>query len=267
MNKKLLLCIASVCLAGTFGAHAQTAAPTTPAVSPSGSWVVTPSVASQYMFRGNHLGGPSLQPAVEYGYGDFAAGVWANFPVKDKVPGVSDPEYDVYGSYTTSISDFTTVTTGFTWYNYPRADKAAGFYKSTFEPSVAVNFTLPSAGLKLTPKLYYDLGLKGPTAELTALYALPLKDAGTELDFTGTIGTYKWKSAVANASPDIKNWGDYWLVGVAAPFQVSKNAKLTVGWAYTKGSNNFYKQAGSPHTQNSLAVGRSVFTVSCALTF
>lgn len=264
MNKKLILCIASVCVAGAIGAGAQTAAP---APAPSGSWTLTPAAVSQYMFRGVRLGGVSLQPSVEYGYGDFAAGLWANFPIKDKVPGVSDPEFDLYGSYTTAINDATTFVTAFTWYNYPDADKSAGFYKSTFEPSVAVNFTIPGAGVKLTPKLYYDFGLKGPTAEFTAFYAFPLKDAGTELDFTATVGTYKWKSAAANTSPDIKNWGDYWLVGVAAPFQLSKTAKLTVGWAYTDGSNNYYKQGSAPRAQNTMAVGRGVFSVSCAFSF
>lgn len=267
MNKKILLCIASVCVAGTLGVRAQTVAPAAPAAPPTGSWTLTPAVASQYMFRGVRLGGPSFQPAVEYGYGDFAAGVWANFPMKDKVPGVSDPEYDVYGSYSAAITDSVAMVTGFTWYNYPSADKSAGFYKSTFEPSVAVNYTVPGAGIKLTPKFYYDFVLKGPTLELTALYALPLKDVGTELDFTGTIGTYKWKSAAENTSPDIKNWGDYWLLGVAAPFQINKTTKLTVGWAYTKGSNNFYKQGSTHRAENPFAVGRGVVTIGCAFSF
>ena len=65
---------------------------------------------------------------------------------------------------------------------------------------------------------------------------------GTELDFTASIGTFIWKDYAPETSPDIKNWGDYYLIGVAAPFQVSKDSKLTIGWAYTAGSNNYIKQ-------------------------
>ncbi len=132
---------------------------------------------------------------------------------------------------------------------------------------MAVNFSLPQLGVTLAPKFYYDFGLKGPTGELTAQHAFPLKEAGTELDFTATVGTYLWRAASANTSPDVKNWGDYWLVGVAAPFAISPSAKVTIGWAYTKGSNNYYKQGSAPREANTAAVGRGVVTVSCAFSF
>lgn len=235
--------------------------------APSYSWVFTPSFASQYMFRGARLGGPSFQPSIEFDKGNGAIGVWANYPMADKVVGQSDPEYDIYGSYTVAINDSLSIVPGFTWYNYPRADEAGGFYKMTFEPSVAVNYTV--ANVKLTPKLYYDMVLKGPTYELTATTALPLKDAGTELDFTATVGTFKWNDAFEGYTPPdtYKNYGTYWLVGVAAPFQVTKNSKLTLGVAYTKGSDNYIKQGGTPKFVNTSAVGRGVVTISYAYTF
>lgn len=217
------------------------------------------------MFRGVRLGGASFQPSVEFDSGSLAIGVWSNFPISAKVPGQSDPEIDPYGSYTFAINDSFSVVPGFTWYNYPDADKTVGFYKSTFEPSVAVNYTI--GGFKLTPKIYYDVVLKGATYELTGAFAVPLKDAGTELDFTGTVGTYKWDEALEDTSPSVKNWGDYWLVGVSAPFAVTTSSKFVVGFAYTKGSNNYYKQASFPKTANAGAVGRGVVTISYAITF
>jgi len=247
-------------------AYAQTpAAAPAPAEPTTGSWVLTPSFVSQYMFRGARLGGPSFEPSLEYDYGAFVVGVWSNFPLADKVVGQSDPEFDFYGSYTMDVIKDVTFVPGFTAYTYPNAKKANGFYKGTFEPSVALNYTI--GDLKLTPKLYYDVILKGPTLELTAAYVVPLKDLGTELDFTGTYGTFKWDEAAVDASPAIKNWGDYYLIGVAAPFQVTKNSKFTAGFAYTKGSNNYFKQGTDHKAVNTAAVGRGVITLSYAITF
>jgi uncharacterized protein (TIGR02001 family) len=229
------------------------------------SVVVTPSVVSQYMFRGVRLGGPAFEPQVEVDSGDFVIGVWANTPLKDKVPGQSDPEIDPYGSYTLKINDSLNVAPGFTWYNYPRANTNNGFYKSTFEPNLALNYTV--SGVRFTPKVYYDVVLKGPTYELTVAYAVPLKDAGTELDFTATGGTYIIKDAIKGVDPQVKNWGDYYLVGVAAPFQITKESKLILGFAYTKGTGNYFKQDADPRVPNSAAVGRGVVTLSYVYTF
>jgi hypothetical protein len=109
--------------------------------------------------------------------------------------------------------------------------------------------------------------LKGPTYELNISFAAPLKDLSTELDFIGTVGTYKWDDAADEASPSIKNYGDYWLVGVSAPFALTKDSKIVVGLAYTEGSNNYFKQSGSPKVLNTAAVGRGVVTISYAITF
>ncbi len=231
----------------------------------STSVVVTPAFVNQYMFRGARLGGPSFEPSVEVDSGNLALGVWTNFPMKDKVPGQSDPEIDPYGSYTIAVNGSVSVVPGFTWYNYPNADTNNGFFKTTFEPNIALNYTIE--GLKLTPKVYYDVVLKGPTYELTAAYTVPLKDINSELDFTATAGTFIIRNAVKNADPHYKNWGDYYLIGVAMPFQITKASKLTVGVAYTKGSGNFLKQGSDAKFRNTGAVGRGVVTVSYAYTF
>lgn len=259
MNKTTFLLAALI--SGT-SLSAQTPAP---AEAPAGSWVLTSAVASQYMFRGARLGGGSFQPSAEYDAGATGLGVWASFPLKDKVTGQSDPEFDFYGFYSMEVGKDVALAPGFTIYTFPDAKKNKGFYKERFEPNIALNFTL--VGLRITPKLYYDMVLKGPTAELTAAFAVPLTDLGTELDFTGTIGTFKSKNYAAETTPDIKNWGDYYLIGVALPYQVTRNSKFTLGWAYAKGSNNFLKQGTASRNPNSAALGRGVLTLSYAITF
>jgi uncharacterized protein (TIGR02001 family) len=270
MNKKTTpVVLSAALLLGTFSAFGDTPpvpAPTPVTETPASTLTVTPAVVSQYMFRGSRLSGPAFEPTIEYGAGNLILGVWANFPIRDKVPGQSDPEIDPYGSYTITINKDLNIAPGFTWYNFPRAEKSNGFYKMTFEPNLALNYTTTS-GFKLTPKLYYDVVLKGPTYELTGFFALPLKDAGTELDFTATIGTFKWTDAFEDTTPSVKNWGNYWLVGVAAPFQITPKSKITIGLAYSKGSDNYLKQGSSPRFENSLAVGRGIVSIAYAYTF
>ena len=275
MNKKLTLLLLSALALGTLAAQAQTPAPAAapapaPApAAPSGSWVFTPAFASQYMFRGVRLGGPGFEPTLEYDYDTLAVGVWANFPLADKVVGQSDPEFDFYGTYSFELQkDVATLVPGFTFYTYPNAKKNNGFYKATFEPNLALNYTV--SGVTLTPKLYYDFVLKGPTVELNAAYNVPLKDAGTELDFAATLGTYKWTAAAEDTSPDVKNYGNYWLVGVTLPFAFGKDGAdgtFKLGWAYTKGSDNFFKQGTAGKSANAAALGRGVVTVSYAFKF
>jgi uncharacterized protein (TIGR02001 family) len=255
---------------------APTPAPATPAAAPAAavpaapaaptaSWTITPSFVSQYMFRGVRLGGTAFQPAVEYDYDTIALGVWMNFPMANKVDGQSDPEIDPYGSYTIAINDNFSVVPGFTWYTYPHAPSELGFFKASFEPNLAVNYTI--GAIKFTPKLYYDLVLHGPTVELNATWALPLKNFGTELDFLGTIGAYKWKTAADNTYPDLKNYGSYYLAGVSAPFTINAASKVIIGFAYTQGWDNYYKQSGTPKVENTAAVGRGVVSISYAYTF
>jgi len=64
------------------------------------------------------------------------------------------------------------------------------------------------------------------------------------------------------ADPREKNWGDYYLVGVSAPFTINKHSKLTVGFAYTKGTENFIKLANSAKIANPAAAGRGVISLA-----
>jgi uncharacterized protein (TIGR02001 family) len=266
MNNKLLLACAGAVICNGAALFAQGATAVAPA-APSVTVTATASVVSQYMWRGLRLSDGGFQPSVEMSSGDLVLGAWANFPFDgDKVPDSSDPEIDLYGSYTFKLEDGITLAPGFTSYHYPSAPTNLGFYRNTFEPNIALSWTMAD-GVKLTPKVYYDVVLKGPTYELNAFYAVPLKDIGSELDFTASFGGYKWKEAANDASPDVKAWGMYWLVGVSAPFQLTPKSKLNLGFAYTEGKKAYTKAGNFGKTPNSLAIGRGVVTVSYAYTF
>jgi Putative MetA-pathway of phenol degradation len=237
MNHKLMALLLGGLTAGTVSIHAQTAsAGATPApaavTAPSLSWTFTPTYVSTYMFRGQRLGGQSFEPSLEADYGNLAVGIWSNDPINNraKVPGQSDPEIDPYASYTFSLDDSFSIQPGFTWYTYGRAPTNQGFYRQTFEPNLAVNYTL--GGLKLTPKLYYDFVLREATYEFNAAYAVPLKDLGTELDFNGAAGYYR--------GTDVVN---------------------------TQGGDASLQTGGSPSVTNTQAVGRGVATVALGFTF
>lgn len=268
MNMKITATLLGALTFTALTLQAQTAATApAPAAAPAPAFTttVTPSFVSQYMFRGQRLGGGAFEPSVEVDAGNLGVGVWANVPIVNKVSGVSDPEIDPYAYYTFNINDTLSIVPGATLYTYLNAKESNGFYKYTFEPNVAVNVTL--GGVKLTPKIYYDMVLKGPTYEVTGGYTIPLKDLGTELDLTAQWGTYLQTSVAKDANPDVKAWGDYWLLGVSAPYQINKDSKISLGYAYTAGQNAYTKSAGTPRMPNTAAVGRSVISLSYSYTF
>ena len=163
MNKQSLLFLLGACVAGALPLRAQTdAATTTPPAAPAPAAVpaaapaapavsvtLTPSYVSQYMFRGQRLGGQSFEPSVEADTGNWALGVWSNLPLANRVPGQSNPEIDPYGSYTWNLGDSLSLQPGFTIYTYAKAPTDQGFFRSTYEPNFAVNYTID--GFKLTP--------------------------------------------------------------------------------------------------------------------
>ena len=267
MNTKHLLACAGALVTGAAVSFGQTAAPAVAPAAPSVTVTATASLVSQYMFRGLRLSDGGLQPSVEMSTGDLVLGAWSNIPFDgNKVPDSSDPEIDLYGSYTFKLEDGITLSPGFTSYHFPKAPTDAGFYRSTFEPNIALSWTMAD-GVKITPKIYYDVVLKGPTYEVTALYAYPLKNIGSELDFIATYGGYEWKEAANDASPDVKATGQYYLIGVSAPFQINPKSKVVIGFAYTEGRKAYTKAGEFGKVPNSLAVGRGVGTLSYSYTF
>ena len=263
MNKNYTTALLALVLSAA--GRAQTPAPAAAAAAPAVAVTATGAFVSDYMFRGQRLNGAGFQPTIEVAAGDFTAGVWGNFVLKDKVPDSSDPEIDLYASYTIALGKDLTLVPGATAYFYPSAPTQFGFYKSTFEPNLALNYSVE--GVKFTPKVYYDMTLEGATWELTVGYAIPMKDIGSELGLAATFGTFLLDEAANNTTPSVKSWGDYWQVGGSLPFQLSKDSKLTVGLAYAKGSNAYTKQGTAGKTPNALAVGRSVVTLAYSLSF
>lgn len=247
-------------------APATPAAPVTPA-APTWSTTITPSYVNVYMFRGSRLGGQSFEPSITSTYGNLTLGVWANDPIVNagKVPGQSDPEIDPNASYTIPINDSLNIQPGATWYTYLRAPTNQGYYKMTFEPKVAVNWT--AGGFTLSPTYYYDMVLQQSTAELNAAYSIPLKSYGTAFNINGTLGTYLGSSEVNGSNPQTHAWGNYYLIGFSMPYQVCKQGSLSIGWAFTAGSNADIKVFGQPQYHNPETAGRGVVTVSFAWTF
>lgn len=247
-------------------ALAAPAAETLPAAGgEEGEWSITTAVASRYMFRGVRVGGESFQPSVDYARGPLALGLWSSIGLADQVSGDSDPEVDFYAAYSFgNDSERWSVTPGINVYTYPDAERADGLHRATFEPSLAVSAIV--GGIRFTPAIYHDLTLRGTTAELTAEFAVPLTALGTELGFSAAVGTYKWNSVTADASPREKNWGDYWSAGVALPFQLSARSSVSLAVAYAEGRNNFYKQGTDPKRPNDDAVGRVVVTLGYTVT-
>lgn len=226
---------------------------------------LTPSVVSEYMFRGVRTGGLAFQPTVELSSGNFGIGVWASTFFNDRISGDSDPEVDPYAYYTFKVNDHFSLTPGFSVYTYPDADESAGFFKSTFEPYFGFNYTI--GGVTLAPKIYYDTVQKGATCELNCSYSVPLTAQKTSLDFAFTIGTYSWKNSVKGVTTELNNRGDYFQIGVSSPFQLAENLTLTAGVAYHRGFNNRFESAGSPAERNPDAVGRWVASLSCSSSF
>lgn len=243
-------------------AHAQPTTDQDPL--PEASWTITPAVTSQYLFRGVRVAGACFQPAVDYEYGPLSLGVWSSLALEDRADGDSDPEVDFYGAYTIPVGETgLELVPGVQWYTYPDANREDGYYRSTVEPSLALNVLVK--GIQITPKYYYDLMLHGATYECSAEAALPLTALGTELGLSASVGTFKWRKGVADVSPDVKNWGDYWTIGASVPYQVTKNSSLTLAVTYSEGRNNYFKQGTDPKEPNVSAVGRAAVTLSYSI--
>lgn len=261
MNKILLIALAGAFSLGAVNGRAQTS---TTVSAPS----VTVNVAtvSQYMFRGQRLGGLSLQPSVEIGGmlgGGLNLGVWASKPLSNRIPGVSDPEIDFYGSYTSTLAENLTLVPGFTYYFYPNLLNTV--HKATFEPSLALNYTI--GALKLTPKVYYDMMLEGPTWEISGTQSLALPSLGVTVDLFATFGTFKLTDVVKDGYPKTKAWGNYASAGVSLPIQISTNSKLTLGWSYNQGWSQKSKTGSARQVSNPLQAERGVVSVNYSLSF
>ena len=275
-NKSLVFLLGAAA-AGVLTTHAQTApsAPLPGSTIQDMSIDVTPTYVSQYMFRGQRLGGQSVHVPIEGVDGPWTVGVWADAPIHNTTR-QSDPEVDYYGNYAISLGGNLDLKPGLTLYTYPENGLSGafgrhlgvgeGYYRSTFEPSLALDYSV--AGLRLTPAYSYDTVLRGSNYELAALYAIPMSGAGTELDFNGSAGCYLYSDAshIHDNAGSVRSKGNYWTLGASVPFQVIRNVKLTVGWDYEYGDGHL-QQGAAPQIANPQCVGRGVFSASLGYRF
>ncbi len=254
MNRPLLVALMAIPCATTISAGASSAPAT----------VVSTTLVSNYLFRGQRLGGLSLQPAAEVTAGDSFAGVTANFPLKDKVADQSDPEFDFYGTHGFALSPQFRLTSGFTIYLFPIAPTDAGHFRSIVEPNIALSYTV--AGVRLTSTCYYDASRKGPIFELTGTVALPFKQLGTELDLAGNVGDYDFRNASNSSGSKRKMWGTYASVTATIPYQITSRSRIAVAFTYAAGLNSYIQNGASRRVANPLAIRRGALQVgySCA---
>lgn len=241
------------------------AAFSTPVAAAEATWTISPAIASRYLFRGVERAGASFQTSFDYAAVALSAGVWSNFALDGSAAADADPEIDLYASYALSgQSGLFQVVPGFCLYTHPDAKPSHGGYPVSLEPNLATVFSV--SGIQFTPKAYYDLMLKGATFELTAAYALPLTTLGTELDFSASVGTFKYNAARADATPAVKNWGDYWSVGVSLPYRISARGRVLLNVTYSEGRNNYFKPTGSPRSANGNAASGAAVTLGYSVT-
>jgi len=225
---------------------------------------ITPSYVSEYMYRGTQLAGSSLQPAIEADAGQAVFGVWSNLPLAS-TGSVRATEVDPYASYSIPLGKEFSLAPGFEAYTYSQPSPAEGNYRARYEPNLSLTYS--AHGIRVTPTAYYDLTLQELTLELTVTTALPLAAIGTELDLTGTAGNYTATHALDTSGPNEKAWGSYWLLGGSIPYQLVKNVKAAIGYAYTDGFDAHTQLGSLLRVVNPRAVGRSVLSASVTLSF
>jgi hypothetical protein len=232
-----------------------------PAANSAAVCTLSTTFVSQDLFRGYFLGGPSIEPSIDFTNNVYDFGYWSNSTVSNRVQGPSSTEVEVYGAYVFDVlKGRMTAEPGFTLYALPWGQGFYGRFKASIEPYVGANLTL--GGLQVNPRLYDDLVLRVITWELNASYEVPLTAVNRVLDLTVSYGSdisYLRGPGVPD-SPRI--WTTYWLAGASVPFQVGKRGTLTLGFNYTgsyPGAEGAFALGGVPVSS------RGLFTVSYAV--
>jgi uncharacterized protein (TIGR02001 family) len=197
---------------------------------------------NNYFFRGAEFSDATIHPSIELTYGAGYAGIWGAAEFGDEGSGTSNnyKEYDLYAGYNFSIADGWTLDFGATQYVYP--DNNAG---TSFETYLGLQGSL--GGLSQALYFYHDFDIDTYTLQYSTGYSIALESLKSSLDFSGTVGYVQ----VDGADDDIAGASDtyvYYSLGVSMPFQISENAKLSVGVAYvnaTEETASFNEAAGA----------------------
>lgn len=67
-------------------------------------------IVSSYIWRGQYLGGVSIQPSLEFSKGGFIVGAWSSVDLQEK----DNTEFDIYASF--GLSDFTVSLTDYSFH-------------------------------------------------------------------------------------------------------------------------------------------------------
>ncbi|MGE0386890.1 MAG: TorF family putative porin [Gammaproteobacteria bacterium] len=242
--------IASALLAAAGAASAEeAAAPTSPFAKENFS--VTASFATDYLFRGlsNSDNDPAFQPAINWGYNGWYAGIWGS-NVDDTFDDGADIEIDFYVGYAGDIGNFH-YDLGATYYTFPGADDTTG-EDNYWELIPKVSYTFESLPLQpvlgfqyaYSPEFFGEAG-ESHDIEITGSFSLPseftLKAIGGHQSYDGT----------GPGVGDAWNYS-YWSIGVARTI-----AGFDFSLAYWDTTDNAEQRLG-----DDIAGDHVLFTVS-----
>lgn len=220
--KKTLVLFAALVAGASLHAQSQT---------PKSSYSVTTdfTYTSEYVFRGVQITKDSFQPSVEVSVGDFYVNLWTNQPItRHENNGI-----DVSAGYRQKVGNALSLEALGTFYWYPEA--RFGATKQSFEGGIGATY----AAAGFSPSLYYyhNFDLQANTLEGSIGYSIAAPNIGTSLDMSVYAGTSKADDAASNSGVIVKEAYNYYGVDLRAPYQLSQNAKLTLGahWATNEG--------------------------------
>lgn len=247
-----------------FLASAAGTAGLAPRLDAAPSTSLTTKLVSEHVFRGQHLSGASLQPAIDLSAGELFAGFSGSIPIENRAANQPGAELDVYASYRHPLNATTHLTPGFAAYFYRHAPVRSGYRRAIFEPNLALSQTL--AGTRFTSTVYYDLTRKGPTVDLTADVALPLTKLGTEIDLAASVGGYRLRDVADSGRPKTRSDGNYWSLSAMVPFQITFGSKIQIGVTYAAAFDAEIKE-GAVAQGNTLATRRVVAQLGYSYAF
>jgi len=125
--------------------------------APDYTLTLTSAFVSQYLLRGERLGGASLQPSFELNSGSLGAGIWANLALHRDDRDASWVELNPYAYYSFVLNQSVSVAPGFTLYTDPSGPDGTS-RDARFEPNLTLSCNV--AGITFTPKFYYDFEQK-----------------------------------------------------------------------------------------------------------
>lgn len=198
---------------------------------------------SRYIWRGLDFGNSlSLQPAVEYSYKGFSAGVWGAYSIGATVP-YSESDFYLTYSVTTDAGEFEFV---YTDYFFPDAGLEFSNYKNDGSGAHVLEGGISYTGTSALPvsiSFYYNFHNDTDKSKYFEIsYPFKLDDADVSLFIGGSLGksvTYSTtKSAITNTgisvSKEIKIT-DSFSVPITGAYVINPNLKTNyfiVGFSF-----------------------------------